>query len=169
MSEPEEVTREAQKQNPETSAISEQEVECAAILSKELAVKILRKVEFTKSLVASEYSIRGVFTVRIASLEQAKDFLKKCNDQFLQDVSQVSQDSVMYHLDLHIFASWIKEVLGDDVLASDISKELGEKCPSSLVSDISKYYKEHIGSVNTLVAKRLEQCEATLGEDIGIK
>jgi len=119
--------------------------------TKEIAEKVLRKVGFEDRLIGVKMAqMAGSRQFSFYSLQDAVNFL---HVDELNDLLTLGSGSSVGYIDLSLLKEWIATVLDDKDLAHVVEKALEEV----------DSYKERVGTISTIIRKRIHQCKVVLG------
>ncbi|MDI3281340.1 MAG: hypothetical protein QJR13_08235 [Bacillota bacterium] len=116
--------------------------------SRELALKLLREVEYEERLVGYKMSpATGNEQCSLYSLQEVADFLRMDS---LEHYLLKGGHPFIGYIDLEELTRWVGEVLGDQELARALEEELKQ----------GESYQSKVALVKPLLKQRLEQCRA---------
>jgi hypothetical protein len=122
-------------------------------ISEEMAVKLLRELEFDEHLQGTRYhAMSGGSPVILLKLQEAKDFLHMGSEYSL--LTHGGGGTINF-LDWVKLKSWIADVFGDQELAEAIEEEI----------ERGTCYADRYGPIKKLIEERLSQCNALVNSN----
>ena len=131
-----------------------------AMPTKELALRLLGKVDFAQCLIGYKIlmNVRAK-EVSICSLAEAIDFIDLCCQSYdRENILREGNRRFIARFELISLIDWVGQSLGDTELAAAIKDEIGEDCQSRRVDKMGRDFLKHAVPIKMLMQHRLEQC-----------